>query len=260
VALTVVVFDIDHALTHGTSEPTPESWRREVRERVCRLFDAHGQGYYYETRGGCRVLFRQAEPTLLSSQDDAQRWSQDYAIGCTYLSERFGIVADPACGDWQRLYRLPRATRDNARKPENWPCFGDPSCIATLMIRPSKAEVLAAKKASKAFDQRKIRQFAPHIGSGTGLLYELLRARGDIGREMEPGVYIVRCPNERSHTVGTTGNNSTVLYPPDPGKELGAIHCKHAHCSDLRLRDWLRFFSDYELEAARRAAGIERAA
>src|SRR5579871_6282633 len=47
VEISAVVFDVDCPETHGSSEPAPESWRREVREKVCALFDAEGAGFYY---------------------------------------------------------------------------------------------------------------------------------------------------------------------------------------------------------------------
>ena len=72
---------------------------------------AHPNPYYYETRGGGRIVYVQAEPTVLRSQADAIAWRQEYAIAVAHLARVFGIVADPACSDWQRHYRLPRATR-----------------------------------------------------------------------------------------------------------------------------------------------------
>jgi hypothetical protein len=176
------------------------------------------------------------------------------------MERRFGIVADPACHDWQRLFRLPRATRD--AKPENWPTWGNANAIGCLSIRASATDVAsAARRADKVFRQRNHADFVPSIASGEGLLFWLLRARGDVAdRPCPRGGWIVRCPNRAQHSSNTDGTDSTILFPPVVGKELGAIACKHGHCQHITVKCWLRFFSDGELSAARVAAGITRAA
>jgi hypothetical protein len=254
VELTCIVFDIDCAATHGTKEPAPESWRRELRERVQALAAEHLSPYYYETRGGARIVYRQAEPTTLRTQADAREWSRVYAVALAYLSRCFGLECDAACHDWQRLFRLPRATRDRDAKPENWPSFGDPHAIGHLLISPTAADVRTAERSSRAF---RATEFTPSTGTGEGLLYYLLRARGDVSeRRCSRAGWVVRCPNRAKHSNNTDGTDSTVLYPPLAGKQLGAIECKHAHCQRITVPNWLRFFSDRELAAARIAAGI----
>ena len=53
----------------------------------------------------------------------------------------------------------------------------------------------------------------------------------------------------------------TSLGCGDDGGETGLILCKHGHCDEkFTVAQWLRFFSKPELEAARLAAGIVRAA
>jgi hypothetical protein len=147
VDMTSVFFDFDCAETHGSSEPAPESWRAELRVKVCKLFDAHGAGFYYETRGGARVVYRQDEPTVIASHDDALEWSQGYAVLVAYLARCFGLEADPACNDWQRLFRAPHATRTAGGKPENWPSYGNPDDIADLFVRATPEDVARAQRA-----------------------------------------------------------------------------------------------------------------
>ena len=257
VEMTCMVFDVDCHETHGSGEPAAEEWRRELRLKIVELDKVHPGLYFYETRGGARIVYGLAGHPVLMCQRDAKKWSQRYAVAVAYLARRFQISADPACGDWQRLYRLPQATRDGC--PESWPAWGDPHHIGWFEPETTEADLAVAEKASKAFT-KSISDITPCAASGEGLLFHLLRARGDIVREHSTGAYVVRCPNEDAHTSGTTGDTSTILYTPSRGKEVGAIHCMHAHCVGLRVRDWLKFFSNYELEAARKAAGIERAA
>jgi hypothetical protein len=254
VELTCIVFDVDGA-NHAA---TPE-WRRVEREKCVALNAAHPGLYMYETRGGYRLVYRQAEPTVLRAQADALEWSKVYAVAIAHLADRYGIDADPACCDWQRLYRLPRATRDAGGIPENLPYSGDHRAIGTLLIEASWADVAKAKKeAARAF--REPRDLPAFAGGGDGLLFWALKLRGDVIGAAPRGGWICRCPNRRQHTSNTDGSDSTVVYPASDG-QVGWLCCKHGHCCNLTLRDWLRMFSDAELERARELAGIkERAA
>jgi hypothetical protein len=258
VELHAVAFDIDCAATHGSSEPASNEWRKELRAKVVRMADHHPSPYYYETKGGARIVYVQHEPTTLRTQADAQKWSQHHAIAIAYLRRRYGIEADSSCRDWTRLYRLPRTVRTEGAGLENWPTWGVPGMsIGRLWIEATAEDVRAARAASKAFRERRIDSLQHCAADGYGLLYHLIRARGDLGRKWGDG-YIIRCPNEPAHSKGRTGDSSTVLYLPSRGHEVGAIHCLHAHCVDLTVRDWLASFDDSEIERARDAAGIRR--
>lgn len=261
VELTTVVFDVDCSEVHGTAEPAPESWRRTVRERVCELATTHPGLFWYETRGGGRIVYAQAEPTIIRTAQDAREWSGVYAVAVAHLARRFGIVADPACADWQRLYRLPHAMRESGGRYENWPRYCDTSQIGALLIDATDDDVSRAKRSSRAFDQPRERtSFAPCSSDGYGVLYYALRNRGDIQRQHGADAFVIRCPRERAHSTGRTGDGSTLLYLPSAGEQLGLIYCLHSHCANISTRQWLREFSLAELDAARRASGIGRAA
>ena len=255
VELTTLVFDVDCGEVHGSKEPAPERWRAELMDRVKALATAHPDPYVYMTRGGARIVYRLDATFVLHTVDDAREWSQRYAIAIAYLGRSFGIVADPACADWQRLYRLPHATRDRGGKPERWPTYGDPSAIGAFTFEPSVADIETAKENSKAFGERHVLDFTPCTADGLGVFFHALRARGDIIRQ-RGNAFVVRCPNESEHSCGRTGDGSTLLYRPALGKDLGAIHCLHGHCAGMRIRDWLCLFGDSELASARGAAGV----
>jgi hypothetical protein len=262
VAIVCVVFDVDCPDVHGTSEPAPEPWRRRLRDRVQELAAVHPGPYYYETRGGARIVYRQESATVIRGVEDARAWSRSYATAVAHIEIVFGIIADTACGDWQRLYRLPRATRDGSSTPENYPVDGDPERIGCFMIEPTDADRELAARRSKAFDRvdRGVRDVRPCAASGDGLLYHLLDNRGDVlGQHRDPGTFIVRCPHERVHSTGRAGDTSTLLYLPAAGEHLGALHCLHAHCASLRATDWLRCFSLAEIQQAERDAGLRAA-
>lgn len=255
VELTCIVFDID-----GPGHAATREWRRELREKVCALAEVHPRPFYYETRGGARIVYRQAEPTILRSREDGDEWSSLYLVAVEHMKRRFDIEADPACKDWQRLYRLPHATRDAGGEPENWPAYHNVDDIGSLVIEADWADVDRAKASSpKAF--RKARELVFTAGGGDGLLFQLLRARGDVGGEAPRGGWICHCPNRSQHTVASDGTDSTIVYPAGyraatgEATDLGHIHCLHTHCESFSPRDWLRFFSDAEIEAARRIVG-----
>ena len=260
IEMTAAVFDVDCPETHGTPEPAPEVWRLALRAKMRGLAEAHAGGYCYETKGGARIVYTLGEPFILRSQNDAAEWSQRYAVAVAYLARRFEIVADPACNDWQRMYRLPHATRAPGGEPEDWPTLGDVDAIGALKIEASSADVVVADGATNAFRKCRSRPLAAHGDGGDGLFYWLLRGRGDVGAAAARGGWVALCPNRRRHTTKTDGSDSTVVYPPGPDEQLGLICCKHAHCVGLRAKDWLGLFSDNELEAGRRAAGISRVA
>lgn len=253
----LVVLDVDCAETHGSAECAPESWRLELRAKMAALHDVHPGPYYYETKNGARIMYRLPAPAVIASGEDGRLWSQYYALLTAYVARRFAIEADPACGDWQRLFRLPRATREGAAAPESWLVVGDASAIGALSFEPSADDIGEAMANSKAFHVGRIASFTPDTTSdGYGLLYHALRNRGHIIRQRSGAGYLVVCPRDAQHSSGKPGDSSTVLYLPAAGEQVGAIHCKHAHCVDLTPRDWVREFSLAELDAARADAGI----
>jgi hypothetical protein len=248
IELTCIVFDVDGP---GHAEMlVTDPWRRELRNRMECLAAKHPQPFYYETAGGARIVYRQPTPTILRTREDAVEWSRDYVLVVAYLKRQFGIKADPACADWQRLYRLPRATRKGVL--QNWPTLGEPTDIGSFVADVSLADVeTVAVEQRKHLSPRKTLSFN---GTGRGVLFHALQKRGDIAGAHSSGAVLIRCPNESEHTTGQTGDGSTLLYPPDDAHNVGAIFCLHGHCSGLMVRDWLKKFSHQELEAAREAA------
>lgn len=254
IAMTCAVFDIDCDEVHGTTRSVPESWRVDVQEKLKGLAAAHPDPFCYETRGGARIVYELAAPDVLRSQADAKRWSQNYAIAVAYLERRFGIVADRACADWQRLYRLPHATREPHGLPEQRAILGNAEQIGVLVVDADAADLGIARKRSKAFASQGSLDFARDPRTGSGVLFHVLAARGWILHEHGPNRFVIRCPNETAHTSGHAGDGSTVLYLPAHGEEIGAIHCLHSHCASMRVVDWLHLFSSQERSAAKSLA------
>ena len=135
VPLVAFVADVDHAETHaanvkakaskGAKVAVPETWREEMRAKVEKLRAEHPGFVAYETRGGFRVLSLLATPRVLRGPGDVESWRRFYAAALAWLHREYGITGDPACADWTRLFRLPRATREGSSAPENLPMHGD---------------------------------------------------------------------------------------------------------------------------------------
>lgn len=250
--MTSLFVDVDCADVHGSSEPAPETWRESLLDKIAALAVDHPNPYVYFTRGGARIVYG-LEAWTLTTAEDAREWSRSYAVLLAYLSRLYDIDGDPACHDWTRLFRAPRATREGGSSPEARPTWGDLQRIGTLTINATAADIERAMRASKAWkSEARILDVQPCASNGVGLLYRLLAARGDI-LSAHPHVehaWIVRCPREHHHSTGRTGDGSTVLYPPTSG--IGGLACLHAHCASMTLREWLGEFSEWEIETARR--------
>lgn len=125
VAMQLVVFDVDDEAAHREHRPASDAWREVEAPKVAALLEAHPGAVVFDTRGGYRVVALLEAPVAIATADDIPRWSRFYLLQLGYLSRRFGIIADPACKDWQRLYRLPHATRDGGPSPERRRVLGD---------------------------------------------------------------------------------------------------------------------------------------
>ena len=136
--MALLVVDVDHEPTHAENKrrkaakqalrPAPEAWRTVERARVDALRAIHPGVVSYETLGGYRLVALLASPHTVDGPDAKASWARWYLSQLGYLSRAFGIVGDPACADWTRLYRLPRATR-NGSTPEAWPFAGDAHAV-----------------------------------------------------------------------------------------------------------------------------------
>ena len=176
-----------------------------------------------------------------------------------YLLRKYGIEADVACCEWNRLYRLPGATREEGGKPEDWPTYGDPTSIGTWVPDINVEDIANGVKVSgkKLKSVGEVEQ--PHGQSsyvGPGIWYHLFETRGWIIGSDGPGKWQVRCPNDGQHSKGSRPED-TVLWAPDAGSTWGRIHCSHAHCVHQQWADWVKYFPETEIRSAKIKCGRE---
>jgi len=139
--MVLAVFDVD-APEHNAM---PE-WRAEQGSKITSLLSVHSGGFVYTTRGGYRLVY--GTDYLIEDAADERTWTALYGEWCRCLEDRFGIVADTACADWTRLYRIPYATRDGV--PQEPDVYGDPEHIGTWspeISSEASARILAARDA-----------------------------------------------------------------------------------------------------------------
>lgn len=250
ITINLMVFDVDAPADQKSEGVASDAWRQDFRAKVAMLDD---DPFIYETRGGARIVY--SANFFINTPADAAKWSKMYCLGIEALKAEVGIEADPACVDWQRLYRLPDTVRDGVR--QQWPTLGNPHAFGRRMGAPGGAYSKAAAE-HKPWRKRAavVKDFTPQTGpDGMGIFYHLLYRSGMVIKERDHVSWLIRCPNEKSHSSGRTGDGSTLLYRPTTDTNLGVIHCKHAHCVDMEARQWLKFWNEDEIKEARRAAG-----
>jgi hypothetical protein len=254
VMMVLFVADVDGA-GHLASD---DWWVSELAKLDILRQDFPG-AFIYRTRGGYRIVYLLATPIILRSLGDAEAWKVTYLAWVAALKERFGIEADPACQDWQRLYRVPHATRSGGR-PEARETLGSPYQIGPWACEPTdyeqKTAKTLAKRPLKQATRKHQHQVATSISDRKGVLYYAFKARNWLGDAIDTEKWAVKCPWDDRHTKGTAFNTSTVLFVPGAGDAFGWLHCSHAHCQQRDIRDVMRLFSEAELKRAKTDAGV----
>lgn len=130
----LLVVDVDAPNKQRTVE-----WSRAL-ETASRKLAGNPYGYY--TRNGARLVWR-------VSGVRCDVWSAFYVGALVDVFAVAGIVGDPACADWPRLYRVPHGRRDGVPQRHGVVC-GDPwsighwQAVATYAERrDARAELVA---------------------------------------------------------------------------------------------------------------------
>ena len=129
IAMALAVFDIDAPAHQAT-----DAWVVSQAGGIEAARRAHPGLFTYRTRGGYRLVWRLGAPMVLRTAECGARWRLQYQRWCCYLARAFGLVADPSCADWTRLYRLPHATREEGGTPEERPSWGDPREVGAFDV------------------------------------------------------------------------------------------------------------------------------
>ncbi len=121
---------------------TPE-WTAETEAKL----EALTGWAWYRTRNGYRILGVLDEPVTLTSLADAEAWKASHAAWRAEIETHYGLVLDPACGDWTRLFRLPNVVRDGAvERSDVRGLVGGKLPVVSLPAAPARPNKPAAVK------------------------------------------------------------------------------------------------------------------
>jgi hypothetical protein len=80
-------------------------------------------------------------------------------------------------------------------------------------------------------------EFTPHavpVEAETFALGIMFGRAGMLGRQVRPGVFAVRCPNEHTHSAGEAFDSSTVIFAPKEPGGRGTFFCSHTSgCAEV---------------------------
>jgi hypothetical protein len=251
ISMGLIAIDVD-----APQHVRTEEWDADIRQRVEELFERH-PGLAYSTKGGLRLIWQLSKPFPIATPADATLWSAYYLAMLEWLRSKYGIIGDPSCKDFTRLFRLPRVRRDGVDVVPDFE-IGDVGAIGFFdlgALTPSGslhsplAQGRPNTTASAGQDPRRENVSA----CWRGLLFALLEQRGLVLGEVEAGVYRIVCPRHAHHTTGAPGDG-TLLYT---GHGDGRISCLH-RCSELSHSDWLRELGHVEERGETRELRILR--
>lgn len=252
----LLIHDFDDPVAHETKTPARVEWRAEFARLAAQLGT-----FVWWSRGGAKALWLLPEPVVLRNRRDCALWKIWHECTAAYLLGRFGVVADLACADWGRLFRVPHATRRGNAAPDAYGTLaGRPEAPATwtadvsgFLSRIRARRLEASPAASAAPRPYPPGPFNPYAA---GLLATLLAARGWLGRELQPGKWACRCPSSSERGDHGLEHDSCVIWAAcwaaDPSATLGWLHCSHNRCRELTPAKALAYFAPEEIAAAQR--------
>lgn len=135
VQMVLAAFDVD-----APAKATTPEWYGVELPKVQAIAAAHPGVWVYPTRGGYRLVWR------LTAPQPTRGWWRYVKAWLGYLETTFGIVADPKCTDWTRLYRLPLVRRDGSQTTGVAVQYGTGTWTSPVHVEaePERAAGLAA--------------------------------------------------------------------------------------------------------------------
>ena len=131
ISMVLLFWDVDDPIADRLKQPARPEWRAEMGPKRTALLRRHPGAFLYQTRGGERIVLRLGRP-FPSPPRERKTLVGDLQPSRLYLRREFGIVADPACKDFGRLFRLPNVARDG--QAERHPPIGDAANIEAINL------------------------------------------------------------------------------------------------------------------------------
>jgi hypothetical protein len=220
VVMRLRVFDIDTP----AHTPRTEEWVEGLRAALAAL--PHAKPQWYLTRSGARLIWPlPAAGFTIDSREKYREWVKTTETAIRQFREAYGIVADPACKDPSRLYRLP-----NVERPEHGAqrsaVFGELEVwdykLFAKYAEPTVEEKLDSEASACDLPARDMK------------LARAFETRGGL-RDIGASKVAVRCPWVETHSDHPTRDalaGGTVVFATADG--AGYFHCSHSHCVKRR--------------------------
>ena len=241
--LVLLVIDVD-----AGKSVTPEWWGGE-REKIDCLLGDQPDGFVYRTRGGYRIVYSLVTPVHLACTADAERWKAQYTAWLDHIESLYGIVADRACKDWTRLYRLPFVIREGER--QELETIGDPNAIGTwsVVVVVPEPEPRRAKSSSGTY--------TPKPGDFDIDSFMSAHYPGVPSRNVSDGRrWDVECPWVHEHS-SNSGKRETMVFANAVHDDRPGFKCQHEHCSNRKWQDFRAWHDpSYTPYDAARSAGF----
>lgn len=156
VPLVAACFDVDCPKEEKGPDGKADGpgWVLYELPKIADLLRENPGGFVYFTRGGYRVVYRLPEPFVIHTREDSEEWTRRYLGWLASLARRYEITADVKCGEWQRLYRAPHATREKGQGPERWEVIGNPRALGVWEYTPSPEEIEEDRETARALGER----------------------------------------------------------------------------------------------------------
>jgi len=260
VLMVLAIFDIDCLESHRAGGgPAPDSWFESERVKLELLQEGYPGALIYRTKGGYRIVYMLPVPVEITDEQQAKEvWTVTYLQWCAHLKRVYEITVDTACAEFNRMYRLPHATREGSTSPEDREIIGDPNKIGAWKPDLTAEDIANGVKSTKKYTKLENRLPGTSDYSGSGLFYELFKGAGLLLERDTPTKWFVTCPKSSDH--GKTGPTDTFLNAPHPGFFWGHVHCSHSsHNHHLFTgKDWMACFTQQEIDAAKVRCGLDQ--
>ncbi len=163
----------------------------------------------YRTAGGFRALTLREEPFIVKDAETWEDWRTYHGGRAEALGAILGAAPDHATDEPNRLFRLPRAKREDG-KPSFPELLGELGCSA---LAPAPYARRAASDQISGGNAKHSKVGAAFVAAG--------RVQRVDGQKL-----VVTCPWSHEHS----GKNTSGTFVDDTEDHMGHFVCSHSHC------------------------------
>lgn len=145
----MVAFVVDVDAPKDVSQTEIDAWFELEKPKIARVLSNLGVAYRSKS-GGYRLIWWLEKPYQITSPHNLNVWRKNYLLALLALYSRFGIVADPKCGDATRIFRAPRVRLDDGKTTQGTHlCQMSEKTLPRGLFSPSNHEIETGKGLAK---------------------------------------------------------------------------------------------------------------